>query len=97
MPGTVPALAASITATPASASTEWLEPSNSTNVILGIYSALTLVIHTIAASRILARFFKARYLSRSASSVSGTILNHICDDAGQKRGFWPYNDEPASQ
>src|SRR3546814_12062428 len=44
-----------------------------------------------------ARFFKSRYLSLSASRVSRRILNHICDDAGQKHGFWPYDDEPASQ
>src|SRR3546814_10175045 len=43
------------------------------------------------------RFFKSRYLSLSASRVSRRILNHICDDAGQKHGFWPYDDEPASQ
>src|SRR3546814_6394173 len=34
-----------------------------------------------------ARFFKSRYLSLSASRVSRRILNHICDDAGQKHGF----------
>src|SRR3546814_14871745 len=44
-----------------------------------------------------ARFFKSRYLSLSASRVSRRILNHICDDAGQKHGFWPYDDEPESQ
>src|SRR3546814_2559845 len=54
MPGTFPSLAASMTDTPASTSTECLEPSNSTKVILGIYSALTILIHTIAARRILA-------------------------------------------
>src|SRR3546814_6473877 len=51
MPGTFPSLAASMTDTPASTSTESLEPSNSTKVILGIYSALTILIHPIAARR----------------------------------------------
>src|SRR3546814_17816739 len=44
-----------------------------------------------------ARFFKSRYLSLSASRVSRRLLNHICADAGQKHGFWPYDDEPRSE
>src|SRR3546814_8804532 len=44
-----------------------------------------------------ARFFKSRYLSLSASRVSRRILNHICDDAGQKHGFWPRSEEHTSE